>query len=211
MLSSTLLYNGSPRVIENYSSTQNDQNFNSLSGNHGWQCSRNQSNQRFDKPPRKNMQLLEMFDLGHSASQIRQAAAVKIQRMLRAATGKEFLQREQLKGRLVTVPPETRLEIRDRVQKVFTSELPSYTFEAWRFETPWDPFVIGSKFSVSQHPTVKDKMHPFVRLGKQFDDSHLPGSNDRHEPLGSHRQWVNRMYRERSKAVLADAMKAAWD
>jgi hypothetical protein len=41
----------------------------------------------------------------------------------------------QLKGNLVSVPPDRRQLIRDRVMAVFSRELPSYTHEAWRFES----------------------------------------------------------------------------
>ena len=77
----------------------------------------------------------------------------------------------QTRGNLVSVPPDRRMLIRSRVQQVFSREVPSYTFEAWRFETPWNPFIIGSKFPLSHHVTLKDKPHPFVRLGEQFDAS----------------------------------------
>jgi hypothetical protein len=97
----------------------------------------------------------------------------------------------QVKGNLLSVPPDRRMIVRSRVQDVFSREVPSYTFEAWRFETPWNPFIIGSKYPLSHHVTLKDKPHPFVRLGEQFDASGLPGANEGHEPLGSHRCWVN--------------------
>jgi hypothetical protein len=41
---------------------------------------------------------------------------------------------EQMKGNLVSVPPDRRSLVRSRVQEVFSRELPSYTSEAWRFE-----------------------------------------------------------------------------
>ncbi len=49
---------------------------------------------------------------------------------------------------------------------------------------------MGSKFTLSNHLTLKDKPHPFVRLGDAYDDSHLPGADQGHEPLGSRRVWV---------------------
>ena len=50
---------------------------------------------------------------------------------------------------------------------------------------------MGSKFTLSNHLTLKDKPHPFVRLGDAYDDSHLPGADQGHEPLGSRRVWVS--------------------
>ena len=101
------------------------------------------------------------------------------------------LQEQQTKGNLLSVPADRRLLVRSRAQQVFSREVPSYTFEAWRFETPWNPFIIGSKFPLSHHVTLKEKQHPFVRLGEQFDASGLPGASEGHEPLGTHRNWVN--------------------
>eukprot|EP00802_Teleaulax_amphioxeia_P010937 Tamp_10967.p2 GENE.Tamp_10967~~Tamp_10967.p2 ORF type:complete len:228 (+),score=29.61 Tamp_10967:1156-1839(+) len=75
---------------------------------------------------------------------------------------------------------------------------------------PWNPWVMGSKMDLSHHVIVKEKPHPFVRLGQQFDDSTLPGAREGHEPLDSRRVWVNKEYRNHSSAVLADTMKKAW-
>ena len=99
--------------------------------------------------------------------------------------------KQQTKGNLLSVPADRRLLVSSRAQQVFSREVPSYTFEAWRFETPWNPFIIGSKFPLSHHVTLKEKQHPFVRLAEQFDASGLPGASEGHEPLGTHRNWVN--------------------
>ena len=37
---------------------------------------------------------------------------------------------------------------------------------------------------------TREKPHPFVRLGQQFDASTLPGASAGHEPLDSRRVWV---------------------
>lgn len=51
----------------------------------------------------------------------------------------------------------------------------------------WSDFV---RVYVCTLRGFRDKPHPFVRLGLQFDASHLPGASEGHEPLGSRRSWV---------------------
>mmetsp|Transcript_13266 Transcript_13266/g.29746 ORF Transcript_13266/g.29746 Transcript_13266/m.29746 type:complete len:559 (-) Transcript_13266:29-1705(-) len=164
------------------------------------------------KAKRSRPTMQSFREKGLSRQQLRHEAATKIQIAARRRLGVKYVARAMLNGSLVSVPPAMRLRVRERVQEIFRDEIPPYTLEAWRFEQPWDPFVYGSKLTLSNHRTNREggHRHAFARMTENMDTRGVPGGSTGHEPLGSQRLWAASEHRARAAQALERTMAVAW-
>jgi hypothetical protein len=159
---------------------------------------------------KKRRTIASFREEGADVARLRHEAAVKIQVAMRHRLGRKYVETATVKGTLHSVPAETRIHIRERVQEILRDEIPPYTPESWCFEQPWDPFVLGSKLQVTHHPLVRDKKHPFARMMDLMNPTGVIGTESGHEPLGSHRIWAATQHRTNAAQALERTMAAAW-